>query len=707
MKRIGLGVVIMAGLCLCLSPLFTQEREDRTLLSWDQMRAIINEVSGERPLHTVLEMVGYPRIRPRSEYESNFRESLVMKQRAEEVGFQNVEIESFPSVSSWAPIQGELWMVTPQSRKLYDIHDIAVSICSGSETGDVTGELVDVGNGARAEDYAGKSLEGKVVLGSTSPGSLQRLGVFERGAVGVLSYNTMHPEPNNPDEIQSQSISSNAPQGKKAGFGWSISPRVGRELAARLARGEKVTMRSIVKAESFPGEMETVHAVLPGDGSSSQAVAVSGHLYEGYLKQGANDDASGCALGLEMGRAFKRLVDEGKLPRPKRDIHFLWVPEISGTRAWLQKHPEVTKRLIADLNFDMEGLGLRTGSTQWVMHRTPDTFPTFLNDLCANVLRFVGNVNQERVRYRANGYGYSWPVLAPSGSTDPFYYVIEKYYGASDHQVYMSQGIPSTMFITWPDPFYHSSQDTPDKLDPTQFKRAGVVATAAMTVLATADDETAARVTAESVARGTERMGQAQAKGMAYLSDAGSGADLMTAYKDASASIRHQANLEKEVIRTSAVLYGKPADAEKKLVAFGPLVDQRATALLNEVKALYEIETQRLNIRAVEPVPTPEEAQAAKTVVERVGGQQGGRGRGAGAPPAGGANMPDRAALQAASRKIPQHMTSELNLLLGQNKTVLEIRDFLTGEFEPLPLADLMEYLRAQEKLGAVRLTVK
>jgi len=711
MKRIAFGVVLMTAFCLCLLPLFTQEREDRTLLSWDQMRAIINEVSGERPLHTTLEMVGYPRIRPRSEYEGNFQESVVMKQRAIEAGFQNVEIESFPSNSSWAPIQGELWMVSPKSRKLYDIYDIAVSICSGSETGNVTGDLVDVGNGARAEDYAGKNLEGKVVLGSTSSGSLQRLGVFERGAIGVLSYNTMHPEPNNPDEIQSQSVSANAPQGKKAGFGWSISPRIGRELASRLARGEKVTIRSIVKAESFPGEMETVHAVLPGDGSSSQAVAVSGHLYEGYLKQGANDDASGCALGLEMGRAFKRLVDEGKLPRPKRDIHFLWVPEISGTRAWLQKHPEVTKRLIADLNFDMEGLGLRTGSTQWVMHRTPDTFPTFLNDLCANVLRFVGNVNQERVRYRANGYGYSWPVLAPSGSTDPFYYVIEKYYGASDHAVYMSQGVPSTMFITWPDPFYHSSQDTPDKLDATQFKRAGVVAAAAMTVLATADDETAAKVTAESVAHGAERMGQAEAKGLAYLSDAKDGAELMTAYKDARASIRHQANIEKAVIRTSAVLYAKPADAEKKLAAFDPLVEQRTTALLNEVKAFYEVETQRLNMRATELALTPEEAQAAKTVVERVGGQQGGGGGrggggGAGAAPAGGAGQVDRATLQAFSRKY-QHMTSELNLLLGQNKTVLEIRDFLTGEFEPMPLADLMEYLRAQEKLGALRLVVK
>jgi aminopeptidase YwaD len=38
---------------------------------------------------------------------------------------------------------------------------------------------------------------------------------------------------------------------------------------------------------------------------------------------------------------------------------------------------------------------------------------------------------------------------------------------------------------------------------------------------------------------------------------------------------------------------------------------------------------------------------------------------------------------------------------------VLEVRDFLSGEFEPLPLADLMEYLRAREKAGAVKLTPK
>jgi hypothetical protein len=36
--------------------------------------------------------------------------------------------------------------------------------------------------------------------------------------------------------------------------------------------------------------------------------------------------------------------------------------------------------------------------------------------------------------------------------------------------------------------------------------------------------------------------------------------------------------------------------------------------------------------------------------------------------------------------------------------TVLEIRDFLSGEFSPLPLADVMAVLRAREAAGQVTL---
>jgi aminopeptidase YwaD len=694
MKRIASLAAVIALLLLGVTA--AQEREDRTLLNWDQMRAIINETSGERAMHHVLELVPYPRVRPRSEYEVNFRESMVMAQFAREYGYSSVEIESFPSPQRlWQPTQGELWMVEPELRKISDIYDVAVALAANSETGDVTAELVDVGTGARAEDYGSQDLKGKMVLGSAPAGSLQRLGVFERGAAGVLSYNSLRPD-SYPDQISSQSVTA-VPAGgtdnRKTGFGWSMAPRVARELSAILSRGQKVVLRSIVKAETFPGEMEVVHATINGDGSSNQDIVVSGHLYEGYIKQGANDDNSGCAMTLEMGRVYIRLVKEGKLPPPKRTIHFLWVPEISGTNAWLNKHEDLKKRMIADLNFDMEGLRLSASGSSWVLHRTPDTFPTYLNDLGQNVLEFVANLNRERVRYRGNGYRFTLPVTAPNGSQDPFWYVIDKHYGSSDHVTYMQHGIGSLMFITWPDMWYHSSQDTPDKLDPTQFKRAAVVGTGAMSVLASAADEMGAKIAGESLARGAERVGDSQRKGLAYLADSNDGAALAIAYKEALNAIRHQTEIEKAVLKSAAILFASPADGEKKLAPFDPLLQQRADALKNEVSAFYRLRAEQLKVMPAEPVMTQAEKAAAGLNPERVGGQ--GRGPGGGGGRASGPS------------KVPQHMTAELNILLGKRKSVLEIRDFLSGEFEPLPLTDLMEYFKAQEQAGSMKLTPK
>ncbi len=714
LKRIlAVAAIVSATLWWPPTPV-AQEREDRTLLSWDEMRAIIDEASGERAMHHILELVPYPRVRPLDEYQGHFRESEVMARFAREYGYTDVEIESFPSPGRlWQPTQAELWMVEPERRKLYDAYDVAVSIAANSESGDVTAEVVDVGVGARAEDYTDKDVGGKIVLGSSGAGTLQRLGVIDRGAVGVVSYNSLRPD-SYPDQIPSQSVAAGAPPteagqspspgagqagGRRTGFGWSIAPRVAREIADLVGRGQKVVLRSIVRAETFPGELEVVHATIRGDASSGQDVIVSGHLYEGYLKQGANDDNSGCAVTLEMGRAYIRLVKEGKLPPPRRTIHFLWVPEISGTNAWLNAHKDIEHRLVADLNFDMEGVRLSTSHSFFVLHRTPDTFPTFLNDVAQSVIEFVHDLNRERVRYRANGYRFTRAIVAPNGSEDPFYIQIEKHYGASDHVTYMQHGIPSVMFITWPDMWYHSSQDTPDKLDPTQFKRVAVVGVAGISVLASAGDAMGAKIAAESLARGTGRMGESERKGLGYLADVTSADALTAAYKEARNAVRHQAGVERAVVRSAAVLFTAPADAEKTLTTLAALVDQRAAALQNEVTGVFKVQAERMKAPAGEPTPTAEEKLAARLVVARIPRSGPGGGFGGGGAFGGGQ--------AAASRRIPQHMTAEVNILLGQNKTALEIRDFLSGEFEPLPLADLMEYLRAQEKAGAVKLTEK
>ncbi len=48
--------------------------------------------------------------------------------------------------------------------------------------------LVDVGEGTKESDYAGKDVAGKIVLVSASPGAAQELAVGKFGAVGLVSY---------------------------------------------------------------------------------------------------------------------------------------------------------------------------------------------------------------------------------------------------------------------------------------------------------------------------------------------------------------------------------------------------------------------------------------------------------------------------------------------------------------------------------------
>jgi len=685
--------------------MFAQEREDVTLYSWAQMRAIINEASGERAMHHVLELAPYPRVRTRDEYEKRFRESDVIARFAREYGFSDVEVESFAAGPAlWQASEAALWMVQPQIRKLYDVHDVVISAVAGSEPGDVSAELVNVGEGGRPEDYNGKDVAGKIVLGSAQAGVLQKFAVFERGAIGVISYQSHRPDTFPGEVLDQERISGNIPPGKKAGFGWAIAPLVARELIGRLENGEKVVLRSAIKADTFPGRLETIHAVIPGDGTSGQAIMISAHIFEGYQKQGANDNGSGSAATLEMGRTLIRLIAEGKLPRPKRAIHFTWIPEVFGTTLWLAKHDDIRKRLIADLNFDQVGLGLRNGSSAFWLYRTPDSIPSFANDVCESFLEFVAKTNRERVRYRysVSGYGYSLPVLAPTGSGDPFYTGVEKSSFASDHRVYLDKGIAGLNFNDWPDMWYHSSHDTPDKgiLDATQLKRVVVVGAASASLLASADDDMCARVLAESLARGSERMGEAQRKALSYLSHSNS-ANLLDAFKEARNTIRHQAEVERAVLQSTALMFEDAAAAEQRIAPFDPILSARTAALQDEVTTFFRLRAGQYKIPSTEPALPEAEKTASTSIVEPVPGAIRDVVVLEKLPPA------HRAELQKALAKLPQHMAQEFAFLLPKKKSILEIRDFLSGEFEPLPLAEFMQYLNARKELGTIKMVSK
>ena len=196
-------------------------------------------------------------------------------------------------------------------------------------------------------------------------------------------------------------------------------------------------------------------------------------------------------------------------------------------------------------------------------------------------------------------------------------------------------------------------------------------------------------------------MGWNQRKGLGYMADATNGPELVDAYKEAKNAVRHQGSIEKAVVRSASILFANPADGLKQLQPFEALIDQKASALQGEVTLAYRLRAQQLKTQPVEPVMTALEREASQLLVERVATEgRGGGGRGG----QGGNQTPEQQAVQQAAQKIPQHMRTEFGVLQGQKKTALEIRDFVAGEFDPLPLADAMAYLRAQEKAGQIKL---
>jgi hypothetical protein len=730
LKAILLATILVAG----ISTVFlAQEKEDRTLLPFSVIQKIVDEASGDRAMHTLLEIAPYPRHRTADEYNNKFAESAYVERKAKEYGLDGVKVERFPATGgfgggrggggqaannpyagkTWEGSVGQLWMVESRSQKLLDYADVPTMLCSGSENGEWTAEVVDVDSGASPEDYKDKNVKGKIVLGSANPGTLQRLGVFEREAIGVISYYSLRPD-YDPKESMWESIQTQAPGGKKGGFGFKLNAEMGRMLHALLNRNTTVKLRVVVKADWYPNTLETVFARIPGDGTSDQEIILSGHLFEGYLKQGANDDASGSAAILEVARTLNALINSGQLPRPKRTINFLWVPEISGTTAWLRAHEEIRKKLINDINMDMVGEGLEKNNGFFVLHRTPDTTPNYINDVMQSIYEFVGNTNRERARFRSNAYGMSYPIVSSVGSVDPFYYVIDKHYGSSDHAVYLNNGIPAVMMIVWPDMWYHSSGDTTDKADPTQLRRAVVIGAMGGYVIASADERGSARIGAESLGRGDERIGSALRKGLGYLADGNDG-ELPQAYREAVNAVRHQAGVEKGVVESVKVLIPSSfgADEKQKMVApFLSLIDARMKLAEDQVKAFYQV---RMMNAQIDLSLTEEEKKAGRLIPSRTGGGQGGMGGGRGGAALEQVPEADRKALQEALSKIPQHMTAELGILLGRNAdkndsrkyTVLDIRNFLSGEFEPVSLADVMGYFQAQEKLKQISFTEK
>jgi len=472
-----------------------------TLLPKEEMAVLIGEPSGETALNHAIEMVGYQRNRPASEYGSGtFREGRYVLEKLTEYGFKNAKIERFKGGETWDGISGELWEVSPKNKKLADYDDIALSLARGSKPADVTAELVWVEEGLD-EDFEDIDVKGKIVVTSGSVGRAHNRAV-SKGAVGVIAFGSSR-ELETPIAIPASGI-----YGRNPTFGFYLTPRDGYKLRDRLKRGEQIKVHARVESEMLPYALQVPNCLIPGTDPDAGEIILSAHIYEGYTKQGANDNVSGSAVILEVARSLNQMFEDGRLERPKRGIRFVWVPEYSGTIPWIKKHKDIMEQTLCNLNLDMVGLHLKSNNSFFSLMRTTYGNPHYVNDVMENYFVYMGEVNREILSNRSSEK-IANQIIAPSGTDDPFYYQIEQHYGASDHEVFnhWTTHVPGVMLITWPDLYYHTSEDIPNKLDPTQMKRAAVIAAAGAYTIASADEELAVSIANTSFSYAAKRIG--------------------------------------------------------------------------------------------------------------------------------------------------------------------------------------------------------
>jgi hypothetical protein len=550
-------------------------------------RLLVNELSGDRAYENVRHLTHYHRTGGSRDF---FAAAEWIRGAAAAAGLEDVKlVRQKWNERGWSCSSGEAWLVEPET-KLAAYGDVAVSIANNSRTTHVTAELVDVGAGTSEADYRGREVAGKVVLASGRAATAHQEAVWKRGALGVISSSTNRPEPfDAPDQVAWQSIPFEAKRvdGVKDGtpgtFAVMISPRRARWLQKQMEGGRTLKVKVDIDAD-FQTEQAFVEGWIRGSEIHDQQVVLTAHIQEEMTS--ANDDGSGCANMLEIGRTLARLIREKKLPRPRRDIRFWWVNELSSEPQYFRENPQEPRRMLINVNQDMVGARQSWGGRVQYACRLPWSRPHPLEDVMESVLTAVrdGNTGLLSMWRGPLPQPFSREVTAVKGSREPFHARMVPYFGHSDHHSFTPAhvGVPATSLINWPDEYIHSTGDDLENIDATQLERNALVVAAVSLYFANAGDEDAATLASYVAARARSRIAGDVATGLAHLAGAAA-ADRDAAFRAARNLVRQSHRKEAAslaAVRRLAPPKGRAGDVAAQAAA------RLEASLANDLSAL-------------------------------------------------------------------------------------------------------------------------
>jgi aminopeptidase YwaD len=654
--------------------------EPPPLLPEPVVRAIAAEVSGTAAKRNLQDLALFHRMRG----SRGFRAAAErVRDRAKEYGLSEVEILELPadgtifygtqrSRPAWDVDFAELWEQRREGSAWVDGERIAswearpIVLAQDSATGEAAAELVDVGAGTAEASYQGRDVRGKLVLTSSQPGAACKLAVDRFGAAGIVSYaqNQVTGWWKEDENLVRWGHLDTFPAPKT--FAFMVSLKQARAWQERLAAGQPVRLRASVKAGQHPGAYSIATAVIPG-ADREHEIVLSCHL--DHQRPGANDNASGCASILEVGRTLAKLVREGRLAAPRRTIRFVWPPEIEGTTALLNARPDLAARALAVIHMDMVGGDAEITKAVFHVTRSPKSLPTFVNDVGGAFGRFV---NEQSYALAATGAA-PYPLVDPEGSKRALQAELVDFTEGSDHQVW-SEGswrVPAIYLNDWPDRYIHTHADGVGNIDSTKLLRAAFLGAASAWYLAGLDTSQVPALW-EVVRRG----------GLARTAEALARADrLRAAGEGAEADNLLRFHLAQEAAMVESIV---------RFAAVPPAVRQSAAAFLAGLKNLIG--------------PISAAAKTANLIYHRASAPKGAMG-GFGydyfedhfqdPPPA----LMKRTGLWGGGA---EYAYEALNLVDGR-RTVSEIRDALAAIYGPLPLSEVAEYLGDLEKIHVLQ----
>jgi hypothetical protein len=582
--------------------------QDLPVLDARATRFILQEISGDAAYEHIRYMTQFHR--PRGGADGLWEVARYYEAKAREVGLQNVRlIRQTATARPWNARFADLWIVEPDPERLASTLQSALHLADYSRSADVTAPLVDLG-AADSAAYARVDVRGKIVLAYGPVNQVMGQAVGQRGALGVVWYpnprggeSVSVPAPvSEPDQLRWTSLQASGTDGREPTFAFVLSARQGIELSARLsASAEPVTVRAVVDAQmssaqgSEPWQV-MVEATLPGsEPGLRQDIVLTGHLQEEGFS--ANDDASGTASVLEIGRALAKLIREGRIPAPRRTIRFWWVTEISSQRQYFADHPDEVASLWVNVNQDMVGANQAQGvMRKQNVTRVPATRFHFLNDVVEAVVEYLVKGNTSELAVAQNGIPfYPIPHLAHLGTRHRYNAEMIWFHNNTDHMPFNEApiGVPAVTFTNMPDHYIHSSADDLWNVDRTQLGRNAAGVALIAYAMATADSAGAPVFAANTAGRGLERLARNLRLGLTWIAERD---DPAAAYTDALDQTWYAAERERLALRSLGQI--APAAAAAVPASLQELARWEAEAL-RRLGAAYRRRTGRDAPRSV------------------------------------------------------------------------------------------------------------